>query len=42
MKSEQWLAERTFHHSNFWDIKWLVRGEGTARPDDLPLPAGAQ
>jgi len=24
MKSEQWLAERTFHHSNFWDIKWLV------------------
>jgi glucosyl-3-phosphoglycerate synthase len=24
MKSEQWLVERTFHHSNFWDIKWLV------------------
>ena len=24
MKPEQWLAERTFHHSNFWDIKWLV------------------
>ena len=24
MKSEQWLAERTFHHSNFWNIKWLV------------------
>jgi len=24
MKSEQWLAERTFHHANFWDIKWLV------------------
>ena len=24
MKSEQWLAQRTFHHSNFWDIKWLV------------------
>lgn len=24
MKSKQWLAERTFHHSNFWDIKWLV------------------
>ena len=24
MKTEQWLAERTFHHSNFWDIKWLV------------------
>jgi len=20
----RWLAERTFHHSNFWDIKWLV------------------
>jgi len=24
MRSDQWLAERTFHHSNFWDIKWLV------------------
>jgi len=24
MNSEQWLTERTFHHSNFWDIKWLV------------------
>jgi glucosyl-3-phosphoglycerate synthase len=24
MRSKQWLAERTFHHSNFWDIKWLV------------------
>lgn len=24
MNSEQWLAERTFHHSNFWDIQWLV------------------
>ena len=24
MKSEQWLADRTFHHSNFWNIKWLV------------------
>ena len=24
MKAEKWLAERTFHHSNFWDIKWLV------------------
>ena len=24
MTTEQWLAERTFHHSNFWDIKWLV------------------
>lgn len=24
MKSKQWLAERTFHHSNFWDIKRLV------------------
>lgn len=24
MNVEQWLAERTFHHSNFWDIKWLV------------------
>ncbi|HUT09639.1 MAG TPA: glucosyl-3-phosphoglycerate synthase [Thermoguttaceae bacterium] len=24
MLSEKWLTERTFHHSNFWDIKWLV------------------
>jgi len=24
MKAEKWLEERTFHHSNFWDIKWLV------------------
>ena len=24
MKAESWLAERTFHHSNFWNIKWLV------------------
>jgi len=24
MLSEKWLGERTFHHSNFWDIKWLV------------------
>jgi glucosyl-3-phosphoglycerate synthase len=24
MNSEQWLKERTFHHSQFWDIKWLV------------------
>ncbi|HID74519.1 MAG TPA: hypothetical protein EYP56_00815, partial [Planctomycetaceae bacterium] len=24
MKAERWLEERTFHHSNFWDIKWLV------------------
>jgi len=24
MNSEQWLAERTFHHSSFWDIKWMV------------------
>ncbi|MBN1910555.1 MAG: glucosyl-3-phosphoglycerate synthase [Pirellulales bacterium] len=23
-ESKQWLEERTFHHSNFWDIKWLV------------------
>jgi len=20
----EWLASRTFHHSNFWDVKWLV------------------
>ncbi len=24
MNTKQWLAERTFHHCNFWDIKWLV------------------
>ena len=24
MKSKQWLKERTFHHSMFWDIKRLV------------------
>jgi len=24
MKSKQWLQQRTFHHSNFWDIKRLV------------------
>jgi glucosyl-3-phosphoglycerate synthase len=22
--AREWLASRTFHHSNFWDIKWLV------------------
>ncbi|MFW5692798.1 MAG: glucosyl-3-phosphoglycerate synthase [Thermoguttaceae bacterium] len=24
MKNEAWLADRTFHHSRFWDIKRLV------------------
>ena len=24
MNPKEWLAERTFHHSNFWDIRWLV------------------
>lgn len=24
MNSEEWLEQRTFHHSNFWDIKWLM------------------
>jgi glucosyl-3-phosphoglycerate synthase len=24
MDTEQWLRERTFHHSRFWDIKYLV------------------
>ncbi len=24
MTPEQWLSERTYHHSNFWDIRWLV------------------
>src|SRR5210317_1188499 len=27
MKSEKWLTERTFHHSNFWDIKQLVESK---------------
>ena len=25
MTSDEWLNRRTFHHSNFWDIKWLVQ-----------------
>ncbi len=25
MSSEAWLHRRTFHHTNFWDIKWLVQ-----------------
>lgn len=24
MNSEEWLEQRTFHHSNFWDVKWLM------------------
>jgi glucosyl-3-phosphoglycerate synthase len=24
MNAEKWLEKRTFHHSNFWDIKWLM------------------
>lgn len=24
MTPEHWLSERTYHHSNFWDIRWLV------------------
>lgn len=24
MKVDQWLSSRTFHHSNFWNLKWLV------------------
>ncbi len=24
MKAEQWLKDRTFHHSTFWDVKRLV------------------
>jgi len=27
MKAEQWLADRTFHHSTFWDIKQLVEAK---------------
>ena len=27
MNSEQWLAERTYHHSLFWDIKQLVEAK---------------
>lgn len=22
--TNEWFASRTFHHSNFWDVKWLV------------------
>ncbi len=25
MTSDEWLHRRTFHHSSFWDIKWLVQ-----------------
>ncbi|MFW5830430.1 MAG: glycosyltransferase, partial [Planctomycetota bacterium] len=25
MNPEQWLQTRTFHHSRFWDIKYLVQ-----------------
>lgn len=25
MNVETWLEKRTFHHSNFWDIKWLIK-----------------
>jgi glucosyl-3-phosphoglycerate synthase len=25
MSPEEWLHRRTFHHSNFWDVKWLVQ-----------------
>ena len=25
MSPEQWLNERTFHHDNFWDIRWMVQ-----------------
>ncbi len=24
MNPQQWLEQRTFHHSNFWDLRWLV------------------
>lgn len=24
MNREQWLQDRTFHHSHFWDMRWLV------------------
>ncbi len=24
MNAEDWLRQRTYHHSNFWDLKWLV------------------
>ena len=24
MNAEEWLEKRTYHHSNFWDLKWLV------------------
>ncbi len=24
MTPEQWLQDRTYHHSNFWNLRWLV------------------
>ena len=24
MNAEEWLSTRTYHHSNFWDLKRLV------------------
>ncbi len=40
MKNEPWLAERTFHHSQFWDIKRLVeQKERQGLTISLCLPA---
>jgi len=40
MKSKQWLADRTFHHSHFWDIKQLVESkEKQGLSISLCLPA---
>ncbi len=25
MASDDWLQRRTYHHTNFWDIKWLLQ-----------------
>ncbi|QDT66454.1 glucosyl-3-phosphoglycerate synthase [Calycomorphotria hydatis] len=39
MNAEQWLSERTFHHSTFWDLKRLVdEKEKSGQKISLCLP----
>ncbi|MBN2295486.1 MAG: glycosyltransferase, partial [Pirellulales bacterium] len=38
--ARQWLETHTFHHSNFWNIKWLVEEkERLGQKISLCLPA---
>ena len=40
MNPQQWLEQRTFHHSNFWDLRWLVeQKERQGLTISLCLPA---